>query len=163
MSEDLSTARRYAPPRLSLRWRAVSPEAKALVSHCLNTVILPSLTAQQKRPSSVPAIERATEGLLGGLLVLEVAQWARRPLSASSFTEEPVSRNQFVKVLRALEAAGLIERRGGGYDRSGPVARGVETRLRLSETGRELDATHRISGSPERHFKPSATISAQSP
>lgn len=147
MTARPSRAGSYAPPRLSLEKRAVSPEAKAIVAHCLDVVILPTLTGQQKRPSSLPAIHRATEGLLGGLIALRGAQWARRPLSDSSFTQEPgISRNQFVKALRALETAGLIERSGGGYDRSGPVARGTETRLRLTEAGWELVSDFGVEG-----------------
>lgn len=153
MVEASFNTNRYAPPRLDLGKRAVSPEAKALVAYCMDELILPSLTGQQKRPSSLPKIALATEGLLGGLIALKGAQWARRPLSDSSFTQEPVSRNQFVKALDALTTAGLIERSGGSYDRQGPVARGLDTRLRLTEAGRELVASYGLSGDLETHFK----------
>lgn len=127
--EGGASGRRYAPPRLNLGRRAVSPEAKALVAHCLTELVLPSLTEQQKRPSSLPKIEAAMEGLLGGLLALRDGRWARRPLSDSSFRDEPgISRDQFLKVLRALEAAGLIERRGGGYDRTHPAGPALSIR-----------------------------------
>ena len=128
----------YAPPRLDLDKSAISPEAKALVSHCLEALILPSLTDSQKRPTSLPALKRGTECLLGGLCALKVAQWARRPMSTARFTKEPVSRNQFMKVLDPLVTAGLIERSGGSYDRVGPVPRGLDTRLRLAIAGWEL-------------------------
>jgi hypothetical protein len=144
---------KFAPPRLELGRRAVSPAAQALVAYCMDVLILPSLTGQQKRPSSVPKIAVATEGLLGGLIALRGAQWARRPLSDSSFTEEPVSRDQFVKAMDALETAGLIDRSGGSYDRTGPVARGMDTRLRLTKAGRQLVASYGLSGDPETHFK----------
>jgi hypothetical protein len=141
---------RYAPPRLVLGSRAVTEEAKALVAHCLDTIVLPSLTDQQKRPTSLPKIARATEGLLGGLLALDGAQWARRPLSNASFTSEPgISLGQFLKALEALEGAGLVERSGGSFNRQGPVATGIETRLRLTDTGRELVASY---GVQEAHF-----------
>ena len=150
MSKGPSTAKRFAPPRLTLGRRAVSPEAKALVVHCLERIVLPSLIGQQKRPSSITAITAATEGLLGGLLALTGEQWARRPMSHGSFTAEPgISSGQFRKALAALEGAELIERSGGGYDRSGPVARGIETRLRLTETGRQLAASF---GAEAGHF-----------
>lgn len=144
-SERAAYATQYVPPRLDLGRRAVSSEAQALVTYCLDELILPSLTGQQKRPSSRPKIAMATEGLLGGLIALRGSQWARRPLSDSSFSSEPgISLNQFVKVLGALEGAGLIERSGGSYDRRGPVARGMETRLRLTDAGRELFGSYGV-------------------
>jgi hypothetical protein len=141
---------RYASPRLQLGRRAVSPEAKALVAHCLTSIILPSLTAQRKRRSSLPGIERATEGLLGGLVALRDAQWARRPMSESSFIGGPgISRGQFVKVLNALESAGLIEREGVQFHRENPLPSGRETRLRLTEAGKALARGHRVA---QTHF-----------
>jgi len=110
----------------------------------------PSLTAQQKRPGSLPAIERATEGLLGGLVALRDAQWARRPMSETSFIGGPgISRGQFVKVLDALERAGLIERERTQFHREGPVPSGNETRLRLTEAGKALARDH---GVAQAHF-----------
>lgn len=142
---ERARARRYAQPVLRFGGQAVSPEARALVAHCLSELVLPSLPSQQKRPSSLPAIERATEGTLAGLIAAQAQGdgWARRPMSATSFTADSgVSRGQFLKVCQALEVAGLIERAAGSYDRSGPVPRGVETRFRLSDSGRDLVASY---------------------
>jgi hypothetical protein len=137
--------RPYVPPRLHLGRHAASPEAKALVAHFLTELILPHLPAQARRPASLPAIARATEGLLGGLIALRDDQWARRPLSEESFTPEPgVSRAQFLKVLYALESVGLIDREKGHFNRAGPVTSGRETRLRLTETARDLVGSYKV-------------------
>jgi hypothetical protein len=136
---------RYASPRLQLEMRAVSPGAKALVAHCLTSIILPSLTVQQKRSRSLPAIERATEGLLGGLVALRDAQWARRPMSETSFIGGPgISRGQFVKVLAALEGAGLIERNRSQFEEGELAPKGRETRIRLTQVGRALAGAYRV-------------------
>jgi hypothetical protein len=141
---------RYASRRLQLGRRAVSPEAKALVAHCLAGIVLPSLTAQQKRASSLPAIERATEGLLGGLVALRDAQWASRPMTETSFIGAPgISRGQFVKALNALEGAGLIEREKGHSHEGGSAPKASETRLRLTEAGKALARDH---GVAQAHF-----------
>lgn len=141
MSTPSRPSLRFAPPRLSLGGCAASTGAKLLHGHLRDQIVLPALTEQQRRPSSLPAIERALEGLTAGLALAMVNGdgWLRRPMSEASFTAEPgVSRGQFLKVYRALDAGGLIETAPGFLDRSGLVPRGAETRLRLSETGRSL-------------------------
>lgn len=155
---DAARARRYSQPLLSLDGRAVSPEAQALVSHCLAELVLPALPPQ--RPTSVASIRRAVEAILAGLVAAAGAEWgggwARRPLSNASFTREPVGRVQFAKVREALDRAGLLDTAPGFLDRTAGGA-GVDTRLRLSEAGRELAAEHGVTiGSARDHF---ATVS----
>lgn len=150
---NLAEARRLAQPVLRLGWKAVSPEAKALVSHCLEVLILPSLPSQ--RPSSVAGIKRAAEGTLGGLVEATGLQWGdgwlRRPLSNNAFTDEPVSRVQFRKVLDALSTSGLVEIAQGFLDRQS--SRAVSTRLRLSEAGRNLVVEYGVTiGNSGSHF-----------
>lgn len=65
-------------------------------------------------------------------------------MSEASFTKEPVSRGQFLKVQRALEASLLIDIAPGFFDRSGPGPRGAETRIRLSDAGWALLASFGI-------------------
>lgn len=140
MTNDKPPSRKYAQPLLHLGGSCVSTEAKGLHAHLRDQIILPSLTGQQKRPSSLPAIERALEGAISGL-ALAIPQWdgwTRRPMGNDSFTSEGVSARQFQKVYSALEASGLIDTAPGFLDRSGPAPRGAETRIRLSETGRDL-------------------------
>jgi hypothetical protein len=151
---ELAAARRYAQPILTLEGRAVSPEAKALVAHVLGEIVLPTLTPQQRRPSSIPAIERALEGALAGLILAaaEGDGWRRRPMSNDSFTSEPVSAGQFRKVYAALSAAGLVETAPAFFDRSGPVARGAETRLRLSKAATSAAAAFAIPVGLSQHF-----------
>lgn len=150
---NIAEARRLAQPVLRLGWNAVSPEAKALASHCLEVLILPSLPSQ--RPSSVAGIKRAVEGTLGGLVEATGLHWGdgwlRRPLSNNAFTDEPVSRVQFRKVLDALSASGLVEVAQGFLDRKS--SRAVSTRLRLSEAGRKLAADYGVTiGNTGPHF-----------
>jgi len=150
---NLAEARRLAQPVLRLGWQAVSPEAKALVSHGLEAVLLPPLPPQ--RPSSVAGIKRALEGTLGGIVEAPVLPWGdgwlRRPLSNNAFTDEPVSRIQFRKVLEVLSASGLVEMSKGFFDRE--TEREVSTRLRLSEAGRNLIAEYGVTiGNSGSHF-----------
>lgn len=70
--------------------------------------------------------------------------WLRRPMSNDSFTSEPVSIRQFRKALDAMFAAGLVISLDGYLDRTGPVARGAERRLAMTEAGRALAAAHGI-------------------
>lgn len=154
-SVERGKARRFAQDRLTLGRRAVSPEAKALVAHCLSEIVLPKLPAQQKRPTSLPAIEAATAALLGGLLVAmsQGDGWVRRPLSWSSFTGETIGRRQFLKVYKELEAVGCLEVVPFYFDRSGPVARGAETRVRLAPEGVATAAGFGVDASNAReHF-----------
>lgn len=153
---DISQALRYAQPTLRLAGRAVSGEAKALVSYCLNEIVLPSLPPQ--RPSSLEGIERALEAMLAGLVAATAADWGdgwlRRPLANGSFTAEPVSRVQFSKAMNALEAIGVIDaiagRKGGA---AGTAYRRTETRLRLSGDGRKLAESFGVTqGSVSSHF-----------
>lgn len=150
---DVARARRYAQPTLRLDGRAVSPEAGALVSHCLTAIVLPSLPPQ--RPTSVVGIERALEATLAGLIAATGADWgdgwAMRPLSNGSFTGEPVSRVHFGKVLDALHRAGVVEIAPGFQDRAS--GRTVATRVRLSETGRKLAVDFGVTaGDVRSHF-----------
>ena len=144
---NAAQARRYAQPLLRLDGRAVSREAAALVSHCLTTIVLPSLPLQ--RPSSHAGIEQALEATLAGLIEATGAEWGdgwlRRPLSNGSFTAEPVSRVHFGRVLSALSAAGLVEIAPGFLDRT--TSRASETRVRLSEAGRKLATDYEVTGS----------------
>lgn len=137
---DAAKARRYAQPVLRLDGRAVSPQAQALVSHCLNQLVLPALPPQ--RPSSVTGIERALAATLAGLIDAAGTEWGegwlRRPLSNASFTGEPVGRVHFGKALGALDAAGLVEIVPGFQDRA--TGRTASTRIRLSAAGSELAA-----------------------
>lgn len=139
-------------PWVDLGWRAVSPEAHSLVSHCLEKLIFPNLPLQQKGPASLVGLKLAVEGLLGGLTALEGVNWGRRPIGVVSFKQEPVSHRQFHKVLTGLEKAGLIERKGGRYDRSEPGASGLDARVRLTETGRKLAEAHGITEGSTQHF-----------
>lgn len=158
-----ASVRRIAQSRLSLGGRPATPEATALVAHCLNVIVLPFLPSQQRRPSSVPAIERAAAGTIGGLIASSGLGdgWARRPLASSSFTGEPgISRGQFLKVFRSLEANGLIETAPGFFDRSGPVTRGAETRVRLTGTGKALVASFGVKAGGEPHFRSEGPLAA---
>ena len=158
-----ASVRRFAQSHLSLGGRPATPEATALVAHCLTGIVLPSLPPQQKRPSSVPAIERATAGTIGGLVSSSAVGdgWARRPLAASSFTGEPgISRGQFLKVYLALAASGLIEIAPGFFDRAGPVTRGAETRLRLTDAGVALAASFGVKAGGEQHFRSEEPLAA---
>jgi hypothetical protein len=150
----LAAARRYAQPLLTFEARAVSPEAKALVSHCLNELILPSLPAQQRRRTTIPAIQKATVGTLASLIAATGVYdgWTRRPMSTESFTGEGVSRAQFLKVSEPLTDAGLIEVAPGYLDNSGPVAWGAATRLRLSHGGKTLAESYGVLESWQGHF-----------
>ena len=150
---DVARARRLAQPVLRLNGRAVSYEALALVSHCLNELVLPSLPAQ--RPTSVGRIREAMEATLAGLIEATGAEWGdgwlRRPLSNDSFTSEPVSRVQFGKVLRGLDRAGLVEIAPGFQDRAS--GRTAATRLRLSDAGRKLASDYGVTvGNVGSHF-----------
>lgn len=155
---EVAKARRYAQPVLRLDGRAMSPEAAALVSHCLECIVLPSLPPQQRRPSSVPQIRQALGGMLAGLIAAagrdHGAGWLRRPLSNGSFTGEPVGRAQFRKALDAMHRAGLLDLTAGFLDRTaGPHGRGADTRIRLSEAGRKLAADYGVTlGSKGLHF-----------
>lgn len=156
MPVSKADVRRYAPERLALSGRAVSPQAKALVDHCLNVIVLPSLSGQQLRPSSLSAVERATEGLLAGLILAD--GWQRRPLSHASFQGEAVSRLAFLRAYQPLSEAGLIDTVSGHFDRAGPQSRGHETRMKLSEAGRELGVQFGLRGPEDwRTFVPSIT------
>ena len=160
---ERASVRRFAQSHLSLGGRPATPEATALVAHCLDTIVLPSLPPQQKRPSSVPAIERAAAGTIGGLVASSAVGdgWARRPLAASSFTGElGISRGQFLKVYRSLEANGLIETAPGYFDRSGPVTRGAETRVRLTGAGKALIASFGVKAGGEPHFRSEEPLAA---
>jgi len=143
---------RSEAPWVDLGWRAVSPEAHALVAYCFETLVSPSLPERQKGAASLLGIKTALEGLLGGLISLRGANWGRRPLGVVSFTKEPVSHTQFKKVFARLEEAGLIERMGGRYDGSGAAPQGLDTRVRLSETGRTLVEAHGITDGSTHHF-----------
>lgn len=152
---DISQARRLAQPLLSLDGYAVSSEAKALVSHLLNRIVLPSLPPQ--RPTSVESIGRALGATLAGLVAAAGAEWGdgwlRRPLSKESYSTEPVSRVQFLKVLTALEAAGLVQIIKGVRGGERGVAPSIQTRVRLSETGRELAVSSGVTlGNARSHF-----------
>lgn len=70
---DIAQARRLAQPLLRLDGCPVSSEAKALVSHLLNQIVLPSLPPQ--RPTSVVGIERALGATLAGLVAAAGAEW----------------------------------------------------------------------------------------
>ena len=146
MTDPQPPSRRFAQPRLRLGGFCGSTEAKEVHRHLRDRIILPSLTGQQKRPSSLPAIERALEGTIAGLALASSQHegWTRRPLGNDTFTDEPVSKGQFQKVYKALEASGLVDTAPGFLDRSGPVYRGSETRMRLSEAGKELLASFGI-------------------
>ncbi len=133
---DVSWALRLRQPVLRLDGRAVSSEAQALVSHVLDTIVLPSLPPQ--RPTSIANMRKAVEALLAGLLAAQEAEWGEgwrsRPLSNGSFTGETVGRTQFLKALGALERAGMLDRVGGfrGRDAAQTGKPGVDTRLRLT-------------------------------
>lgn len=146
---EVSRARRYAQPILRLDGRAVSPLAVELVSHCLNTLVLPSLPPQ--RPTSVNRLQRAVEGTLAGLIAATVADWGdgwlRRPLSNDSFTGGPVGRAPFSKMLRTLDMHGVIEI--AAALKGGPEGRGYrrsDTRLRLTAAGRKLADDYGVTG-----------------
>ena len=151
----------FARPHPSLGGHAVSPGAKALVSHCIKGLVVPSLRAQQKRPFSLPAIERATEGLLAGLIAAQLRTgdgWTSRPMSAASFASElGVRPDQFRRVCSALCAAGLIETAPDLPDQSEPLSRVSDTRLRLSEAGKDLAAAYGLTRGSEVHFLLSQT------
>lgn len=151
-ASEVARARKFAPPVLTLGRRAVSPEAKALVAHCLQEIVLPSLPAGKKRPTTIPAIQRALEGALGGLIEAD-GRWLRRSMDRNSFRTEPgITVEQFSKVRGALVGAELVDYAPGFLDRSGMVASGVQARLRLTEVGRGLVASFGVSGPPEEHF-----------
>jgi len=151
-ASEVAKARKFAPPVLTLGRRAVSPEAEALVAHCLQEIVLPSLPPGKKRPTTVPAIQRALEGALGGLIEAG-GQWLRRSMDRNSFRAEPgITVDQFSKVKDALVAAGFVQHAPGFIDRSGMAVGGVQTRLRLSQEGLELAASFGVTGPPESHF-----------
>lgn len=150
---DLAQARRYAQPLLRLGGSAVSPEALALVSHCLNVHVLPALPPQ--RPTSAVRIKAALGATLAGLMAARGADWGggwtRRPLSHQSLAAEPIGRTHFLKVLRTLEADGLVEVAKGFLDRK--AGRGAETRLRLTEAGLTLATEYGVAqGDVSSHF-----------
>lgn len=147
---EISKARRYRQPLLRLSGKALSQEAKELVSHCLNEIVLPKFSVLSKpRPTSVERMQGAVEALLAGLLIEGPewgAGWARRPLSNDSFSGEPVGRVVFSKVLSAMTEAGLVDVATGAGTR--------ETRLRLSETGRGLAESYGVTlGNTGLHFE----------
>jgi hypothetical protein len=109
-----------------------------------------SATAKTGPSKSLRTADCFEKWWLGGLVALRDAQWARRPMSETSFIGGPgISRGQFVKVLDALEGAGLIERERTHFHREGPVPSGKETRLRLTEVGKALARDH---GVAQAHF-----------
>lgn len=149
----VAKARRYAQDLLHLCGLAVSPEAKALVGHCLTEIVLPSLPAQRQRPSSLEAIHKSVEGLLAGLSLAGGDGWLRRPMSNDSFTAEPVSVRQFRKALDAMLSAGLIVRIEGYSDWTGTFGKSADTRLSLTDDGWKLAASFGIEREDVRlHF-----------
>ncbi len=148
--QEAAKARRWAPSVLRLTMEAVSPEAKALVSHCLDHVVIPAQPAErQLRPSSVERMGRALGALLAGVISAPEDHyangWLRRPLGTDSFSFEPVGRDQFRRVLDAMQAAGLVEVLAG--------RNGHDSRVRLSQAGRKLAADYGMTtGNVALHF-----------
>jgi hypothetical protein len=141
---NVPASRQVGPPNLSFRGRAVSPEANAFVSHCLEEIVLPTIIAERRRPSTLSKIRKATEGTLIALMVAGRSRggWLRRPKFGASLTAQgAVSRRQFEKVYGAFLNAGLIEAASGYYKKTGPVSQGRETRLRLASRGKVLAAS----------------------
>jgi len=145
MTRQPPPVRKFLQARLDMGGSATSQEAKDLVGHLRDQTVLPPLTSQQRRPSTLPAIERAIAATVAGLSLAKGDGWLTRPLSPDSFSGEAVSRVQFLKVLKALEAQGLVEVAKGFHDRSGYVARGSVSRIRLAEAGWELQEAFGIS------------------
>ena len=156
-TRELAAASRYRQSLLTFEGRAISPAAKALVSYCLNELILPPLPAQQRRPTTIPAIKRAAEATLADLIAAtgEQYEWRRRPMSIASFTGVGVSRGQFLKVFEALTSAGLID----AAPTCGLTANGFETLVRLSEAGRKLAARFGVLEPWQQHFAPAGSQS----
>ena len=127
-----------------------SDVGRALVARVMTSIVLPSLPPQQRRPSSLPHIERAAGAMLADLLTAASARaWCLRSLDDHSFTGLPVRRRQFRKVLNALNAGGYLQSFAGytltevsdaadwpDFTRGRPLAlRASEKLIALAEAG----------------------------
>ena len=109
-----------------------------------------------RRQKDKLSFERAIELILADLLYaarLVESRWLYRPLGNDRFTNEPVKRVTFKKVIHLMEAAGFVESAKGGnyrntfYDSetsSSAFHPGIATRFRVTEYLLSIAAKHGI-------------------
>ena len=117
---------------MSLEYVVVSVRAKALVERV-------RFQPKAARPSSILKAQEATGAILADLAVAERdGVWSKLSLRSNTFTVKLVKYHSFNCALKALEAAGVIDRLAGYSDRTGFGHVGRVSCFRFSQQGKSL-------------------------
>lgn len=160
---------------LTLLARATSPQADHLVA-TLTGQIYASESSEgrtyRRRASGQEKLYRATEALVGGLLLNASRSgaegWSWQNTMAGAFTCQSVGSRQFQAARKGLKAAGLIEERASftrfySFDEGAPAVDRYATRLRQTPSMVSLAASHGIAledAGTHFHRERSGTVAA---
>ena len=89
-----------------------SPQAKSLVDNIINIILKPEQRTRPRKSDDAIAFKSAVGLIVGDLIIgLQTSKggWSFLSLSTAAFSDRPIGYKTFKPIIKAMEAAGLME------------------------------------------------------